>query len=71
LLHQKEINKLIGAISRKGLTLIPLKMYFNVRGYVKVELGLAKHRKSVDKKSLLKERDIKRETLRDTKIRLR
>lgn len=71
LLHKKEINKLIGAISRKGLTLVPLKMYLNDRGYVKVELGLAKHKKAVDKKQQLKERDIKRETAREVKIRMR
>jgi SsrA-binding protein len=62
LLHKREINKLVGAISRKGLTVVPLKMYFNDRGYVKVELGIAKHRKAVSKKEMIKERDIKRET---------
>ncbi len=71
LLHKKEINKLIGSIARKGLTLIPLKMYFNDKGFVKIELGLAKHKKSVDKKQSIKERDIKRETQRATKFRLR
>ena len=45
LLHKKEIAKLIGAISLKGLTVIPLRLYFGKRGYVKVELGLAKHKK--------------------------
>ncbi len=70
LLHKKEINKLIGAISRQGLTLIPLRMYFNTRGFVKIEIGLAKHKKNVDKKEQIKERDIKRETMRDLKIRL-
>ncbi|MBM3893204.1 SsrA-binding protein SmpB [Candidatus Dependentiae bacterium] len=70
LLHKKEINKLIGAVSRQGLTLIPLRMYFNTRGFVKVEIGLAKHKKNVDKKEQIKERDIKRETLRESKIRL-
>jgi|688.fasta_scaffold1059042_1 SsrA-binding protein len=70
LLRKKEINKLIGAVSRQGLTLIPLRMYFNVRGFVKVEIGLAKSKKNIDKKEHIKERDIKRETLRDAKIRL-
>ncbi|KKQ10851.1 MAG: SsrA-binding protein [candidate division TM6 bacterium GW2011_GWF2_36_6] len=64
LLHKKEINRMIGDVSRKGLTLIPLKMYFNERGYCKVLLGLAKHKKTVDKKRELKEKDIKRETQR-------
>jgi SsrA-binding protein len=69
LLHRKEINKLVGAISRKGLTVVPLKMYFSSRGYVKVELGIAKHKKLVDKKRQLKERDIKREAEREIKNR--
>ena len=46
LLHKKEINKLIGEVSRKGLTLIPLKIYLNKRGLIKISLGLARHNKS-------------------------
>jgi SsrA-binding protein len=69
LLHKKEVNKLIGALSKKGLTLIPLKVYFNDRGYVKVELGLGKHKKLYDKKEQIKERDLKRETARIAKVR--
>jgi len=64
LLHRSEINKLMGAISRKGLTVMPLKVYFSARGYVKVELGLAQHKKNVDKRESIKERDIARETNR-------
>lgn len=64
LLHRREINKLIGAISRKGLTVIPLKLYFNNRGYIKIELGLAQHKNTVDKRQSIKERDIARETNR-------
>lgn len=71
LMHKKEIMKIMGEIARKGLTLIPLKAYFNERGYVKLQLGLAKHKKSGDKKASLKERDIKRETLRDAKVRIK
>lgn len=71
LLHKKEINQLIGAISRRGLTIIPLKMYLNDRGFVKLELGIAKHKKAVDKKQELRERDIKRETAREVKSRVR
>ncbi len=67
LLHRREINKLAGDISRKGLTLIPLKVYLNARGLVKITIGIAKHKKSVDKKQQLKERDIKRETQRTIK----
>jgi SsrA-binding protein len=71
LLHRKEINRLIGDISRKGITLIPLKMYFNQRGFIKLELGIARHKKSFDKKALIKEKDIKRETEREIKMRIR
>ena len=67
LLTKHEINKLVGAISRKGLTIIPLKMYISDRGFVKLELGLAKSKKNIDKKQDLKERDIKRETNRENK----
>jgi len=65
LLKRKELNRLVGDISRKGITILPLKIYFNDRNYVKVELGIGKHRKSENKKQLLKERDIKRETSRE------
>jgi SsrA-binding protein len=71
LLHKKEINKLIGAVARKGLTLIPLRMYLNARGYVKIELGLAKHKNAADKKDQIRERDLKREAQRETKFKLR
>lgn len=71
LLHKKELNRLIGDISRKGVTIVPLKIYINDRGYIKVELGIAKHKKMVDKKQDLKERDIRREVSRDLKVRLR
>jgi len=71
LLHRREINRLIGDISRKGLTLIPLKIYLNERGFIKVALGLAKHKKKAEKKRELRERDIKRETEREMKIRIK
>lgn len=67
LLHRKELNKLIGEISQKGVTVVPLKIYFNGKGLVKIELGVGKHRKAEGKKELLKERDIKRETQRELK----
>lgn len=65
LLKRKELNRLVGDISRKGVTIIPLKIYLNERNYIKVELGIGKHRKAASKKELLKERDIKRETSRE------
>jgi SsrA-binding protein len=69
LLHKREISKLVGAVSRKGLTLIPTKIYFTGRGYVKVEIGLARHKNTVDKRKTLKERDLARETNRELKNR--
>ena len=55
LLHKNQINKITGQISQKGLTLIPLRLYFNERGYVKIELALCRGKKLYDKR-----RDIKR-----------
>lgn len=67
LLHKRELNKLIGMVSQKGITLVPLKVYFNNRNIAKVELGICKHKKAPSKKRELKERDIKRETRRALK----
>lgn len=61
LLHKKQINKLAGAIEREGMTLIPLKMYFNERGMIKLQLGLAKGKKLHDKRDTEKKRDWERE----------
>ncbi|MBX9711929.1 MAG: SsrA-binding protein SmpB [Xanthobacteraceae bacterium] len=61
LLHRKEINKLIGSIEREGMTLIPLKMYFNERGKIKLQLALAKGKKLHDKRDTEKKRDWARE----------
>ena len=61
LLRSKEIDKLQGAITRQGLTLVPLSLYFNSRGRAKVELALAKGKKAHDKRETIKERDWKRE----------
>lgn len=61
LLHKKEINRLAGAIEREGMTLIPLKMYFNERGRIKLQLGLAKGKKLHDKRDTEKKRDWDRE----------
>jgi SsrA-binding protein len=65
LLKKRELMRLLGDISRKGITIVPLKIYFNDRGIAKVELGLAVHKKAVDKKQELKERDIARQTRRE------
>ena len=61
LLHEREINKFHGAVSRQGMTLVPLSVYFNGRGRAKVELALAKGKKAHDKRDTIKERDWKRE----------
>ena len=61
LLRTREIDKLQGAITRQGLTLVPLSVYFNSRGRAKVELALAKGKKAHDKRETIKERDWKRE----------
>jgi SsrA-binding protein len=64
LLHRRQINKLIGAVEREGMTLIPLKLYFNERGRAKVELALAKGKKLHDKRETAKKRDWSREKSR-------
>ncbi|HEU0065955.1 MAG TPA: SsrA-binding protein SmpB [Sphingomonas sp.] len=61
LLHEREINKLHGAVAREGMTLVPLSVYFNGQGRAKVELALAKGRKDHDKREAIKEREWKRE----------
>jgi len=61
LLNTREINKLYGAVNRQGKTLVPLSIYFNGRGRVKVELALAKGKKAPDKRATTKEREWKRE----------
>jgi len=70
LLHREEIRKLIGKITQKGFTLIPLKIYF-VRGKAKVLIGLAKGKKSFDKRETIKEKESKREVERAVKERSR
>jgi len=65
LVHKKELQRIIGSISRKGITVVPLALYFNERNIVKVELGLGKHKKAAGKKQVIKERDIQRETERE------
>ena len=64
LLHRREIEKMIGAVERKGMTLIPLSVYFNSRGRAKVELALARGKQTHDKRASIKERDWKRDKAR-------
>ncbi len=64
LLHKKEIRKLIGRTSEKGLTLIPLRVYFK-KNIVKVELGLARGKKSYDKREAIAKREVERSLQRE------
>jgi SsrA-binding protein len=64
LLHRREVDRLQGAVERKGMTLVPLSVYFNSRGRAKVELALAKGKNVADKRATIKERDWKRDQQR-------
>jgi len=64
LMHRREIEKLLGAQSRDGMTLVPLSLYFNPRGIAKVKLALAKGKDRADKRQTLKDRDWKRQKAR-------
>ncbi|ABD25888.1 SsrA-binding protein [Novosphingobium aromaticivorans DSM 12444] len=64
LLKERQIAKFTGAVERKGMTLVPLSIYFNSRGRAKVELALAKGKNAADKRTTIKERDWKREKAR-------
>lgn len=66
LLHKKEISKLWGNISQKGLTIIPLKIYFK-KGKAKVEIGLAKGKRQYEKRESIKEKEANREIERHMK----
>jgi SsrA-binding protein len=61
LLHRRQINKLIGAVEREGMTVVPLKIYFNDKGRAKVEIALARGKKLHDKRQTEKKRDWQRE----------
>jgi SsrA-binding protein len=61
LLHKRQVNKMIGAVEREGMTLIPLKLYFNERGRAKIELALAKGKKLHDKRETERNRSWDRE----------
>ena len=69
LMHKREIMRLYGKIKQEGLTLIPLSVYFNSDGRVKIELGLAKGKKLYDKREALARRDSDRDIERIKKER--
>lgn len=64
LLHRREIGRLLGAIKREGVTIVPLSIYFNERGRAKVEIGLAKGKRKADKREAEKSRDWQRDKAR-------
>lgn len=64
LVHRRELNRLMGAVKRKGVTLVPLQVYFNRRGIAKIDLGLAEGKQSHDKRETIKQRDWDREKRR-------
>jgi SsrA-binding protein len=67
LLHKNEIRRLIGKVREKGLTIVPLKVYFNDKGVAKIELALAKGKKTYDKRRDIADRDAKRDMQRALK----
>lgn len=64
LLHKKQLIRLIGQLKKGGISLIPLSIYFNEKGFVKVSLGLGKGKKSFDKRETIKQREWNREKAR-------
>ena len=69
LLKSREISKLQGAVTREGLTLVPLSIYFNSRGRAKVELAIARGKKMHDKRDAIRDRESKREADREMRRR--
>lgn len=64
LMHKKQLNKWLGAIRKKGLTLVPVCLYFNARGIVKLEIALGKGKAMHDKRATITERDWNRDKSR-------
>jgi len=64
LLKRREIAKLLMSIQKKGMTIVPISMYFNEKGKIKIELGLAQGKKQIDKRETIKERDWTRQKQR-------
>jgi SsrA-binding protein len=61
LLHRREIRRLIGKIKERGFTLVPLKIYINDKGKIKLEVGLARGKRLYEKRAAIKKRDTERE----------
>jgi len=71
LLHKREIKKISGIIAQKNLALVPTKIYFNSRGFVKIEIALGKGKKLYDKRETIQKRNIERDLGRAMKNRRR
>ncbi|MDD4857286.1 MAG: SsrA-binding protein SmpB [Candidatus Krumholzibacteria bacterium] len=71
LVHDREIRRLIGRVQEKGFTLVPLRLYFSDAGVVKVELGLARGKREIDKRRQIAEREAERDLRREFKERNR
>jgi SsrA-binding protein len=71
LLRKREVERLRGRISREGMTVVPLSIYFNPRGIAKCQLGIAKGKRMIDKRETIKERDWQREQARLMRARNR
>ncbi len=69
LLHRREIGRMLGAIQRQGMTLVPLKLYFNRRGIAKLEIGIAKGKRQYEKREASKKRDWERDKRRIMRAR--
>lgn len=64
LVHKKQANKWLGSIKKKGMTIVPIVMYFNHKGRVKVLIGLGRGKKNHDKRATIKDREWKRDQSR-------
>jgi SsrA-binding protein len=69
-LHRGELNRLLGRVMEKGLTIVPLRLYFK-HGRVKAEIGLARGRKTLDKRQAIRDREERREVSRALRERSR
>ena len=64
LVHKRELHKMVGAVTRDGMTLVPLALYFNKQGRAKLELAVAKGKQKADKRAAIKDREWKRDQAR-------
>ncbi len=71
LVHRRQMDKLLGAVKREGITIVPLALYFNKRGIAKIELGFGKGKHKADKREAIKKRDWQRDKARIMRSRNR